>query len=162
QHSGSKKRIHRLFVSDGDTRPRAKRCKAPFRPPKPSETSESDEGIQTLIRSRWGKKDQFTPPVFLPGGFVMAGIERLFLPEADGGHHGSINAELSQFLANGERPLIAKSPVVFFCPAFVAMPLDAEGLSREFTFHPASDLFELWNFTGFDDGLIKFKIDRLV
>src|SRR4030095_682343 len=81
QHSGSKKRIHRLFVSDGDTRPRAKRCKAPFRPPKPSETSESDEGIQTLLRSRWGKKDQFAPPVFLPGGFVMAGIERLFLTE---------------------------------------------------------------------------------
>ena len=72
------------------------------------------------------QQNEIVAAVFRPGGFVVAGVNRLVLAVADGADAHRVNAQLGQRLARGQRAAFAERAVVFLRAALVAIALDEQ------------------------------------
>ena len=104
------------------------------------------------------EQDKDAPTVLRPGGFIMGGIHRLVLAEADRGQTARVNPKPLQLRQRSLRPSFAEGAVVFRCAAFVAIAFDDQLLAVAFQrFRHCRNLRHL---AGFDLRAVVIEVHR--
>src|ERR1043166_5435974 len=122
--------------------------------------SSPGSGKECDFLPRWLDDDELPTTVLRPCCFVVPRVHRTIFAEADGVDHLIVNAGTNEAFAQGQTTSITQRTIVFLCPAFITMSLDAQCLALQ-ALHTAGDGVKLGCFARFDSGLVEFEIDGI-